>query len=304
MGPLRRILTVAKNQVEWRGRKLDLTYITPRLIVAGCPESDTICFLLERHGMHWHMWNLQSEKSRYRKHQVFWKVSNFSIEDHFPPTIPVLIKITKQLDLYLAVKNRVAIIHCREGKGRSGTVCCWYLIHQYYGAYGIMSKPQLTHIIDRFTKIRFKWFVGNGVSIRSQRRYLLYYINHPKLITEYSEHNCRVVIREIVLFKCCPSMIQRVKILIQCPSSENETRSEAVYDEHTLRINYDNLEIGEADILIRVGEVYTCFNGLLENSPFQITWNEMDGFMGTSLKGLRLFSHLQVTWDVEDLKFV
>lgn len=62
--------------------------------------------------------------------------------------------------------ERVAVVHCKAGKGRSGTVATGYLISQE----GWKKEDAL----KRFTERRMRVGFGNGVSIPSQMRYVGY----------------------------------------------------------------------------------------------------------------------------------
>lgn len=63
-------------------------------------------------------------------------------------------------------KHRVAVVHCKAGKGRSGTTACSYLISQE----GWKKEDAL----ERFTARRMRAGFGNGVSIPSQLRWVNY----------------------------------------------------------------------------------------------------------------------------------
>ena len=62
--------------------------------------------------------------------------------------------------------QRVVVVHCKAGKGRSGTVACSYLISEE----GWTAKEALA----RFTERRMRVGFGAGVSIPSQLRYVGY----------------------------------------------------------------------------------------------------------------------------------
>lgn len=62
--------------------------------------------------------------------------------------------------------KRVAVVHCKAGKGRSGTIATAYLISQE----GWKKEDAL----QRFTGRRMRVGFGNGVSIPSQLRYVDY----------------------------------------------------------------------------------------------------------------------------------
>lgn len=63
-------------------------------------------------------------------------------------------------------RRRVAVVHCKAGKGRSGTVSCSYLISQ--------EGWQKEKALQRFTDRRMRVGFGQGVSIPSQLRYVDY----------------------------------------------------------------------------------------------------------------------------------
>lgn len=62
--------------------------------------------------------------------------------------------------------KRVAVVHCKAGKGRSGTVACSYLISE--------EGWKMDDALQRFTQRRMRVGFGHGVSIPSQLRYVRY----------------------------------------------------------------------------------------------------------------------------------
>ena len=79
-----------------------------------------------------------------------------------------------------AIKDgRVVVVHCKAGKGRSGTVACSYLISEE----GWKKEDALS----RFTERRMRQGFGAGVSIPSQLRWVGYvdrWTKHGKLYVE------------------------------------------------------------------------------------------------------------------------
>lgn len=76
-------------------------------------------------------------------------------------------------------KGRVVVVHCKAGKGRSGTVACSYLISEE----GWTKEDALS----RFTERRMRSGFGAGVSIPSQLRWIGYverWTKHRKLYFE------------------------------------------------------------------------------------------------------------------------
>ena len=76
-------------------------------------------------------------------------------------------------------KGRTIVVHCKAGKGRSGTTACSYLISEE----GWTVEDALT----RFTSRRMRSGFGNGVSIPSQLRWVGYvdwWTKHGKVYIE------------------------------------------------------------------------------------------------------------------------
>lgn len=76
-------------------------------------------------------------------------------------------------------KGRIVVVHCKAGKGRSGTVTCSYLISEE----GWTKEDALS----RFTERRMRSGFGAGVSIPSQLRWIGYverWTKHRKLYIE------------------------------------------------------------------------------------------------------------------------
>ena len=78
-----------------------------------------------------------------------------------------------------APKDRVVVVHCKAGKGRSGTVACSYLISE--------EGWTVNDALARFTARRMRFGFGAGVSIPSQLRWIGYvdrWAKHQKLYVE------------------------------------------------------------------------------------------------------------------------
>lgn len=81
-----------------------------------------------------------------------------------------------------AKRARVVVVHCKAGKGRSGTVACSYLISEC----GWRPEEALT----RFTERRMRPKFGAGVSIPSQLRTITY-------VDRWTRHGKRYIDRPI-----------------------------------------------------------------------------------------------------------
>ncbi len=78
--------------------------------------------------------------------------------------------------------DRVVVVHCKAGKGRSGTMACSYLISEC----GWTAKDALA----RFTERRMRPKFGSGVSIPSQLRWISY-------VDRWTQHGKKYVDREV-----------------------------------------------------------------------------------------------------------
>ncbi|WVQ79850.1 hypothetical protein IAT38_001950 [Cryptococcus sp. DSM 104549] len=120
---------------------LDLVYVTDRIIIMGYPASgvaglyrnrrrDVLKFINARHGEKWWIWNLcPLYENAYSPESMHSRVSRYPFPDHHPPPLPLLPLAVREMTAWLAGDpERVAIIHCKAGKGRSGTLLCSYLL--------------------------------------------------------------------------------------------------------------------------------------------------------------------------------
>lgn len=82
-------------------------------------------------------------------------------------------------------KNRVVVVHCKAGKGRSGTASCSYLIAEE----GWKAEDALT----QFTQRRMRPQFGAGVSIPSQLRWVNYVDRWTKGGKKYTDRPIEIV---------------------------------------------------------------------------------------------------------------
>ncbi|WVQ98271.1 hypothetical protein IAU59_005394 [Kwoniella sp. CBS 9459] len=120
---------------------LDLVYVTDRIIIMGYPATgvaglyrnrrrDVLKFINSRHGEKWWIWNLcPLYENAYSPESMHGRVSRYPFPDHHPPPLPLLPLAVREMTAWLeGDEERVAIIHCKAGKGRSGTLLCSYLL--------------------------------------------------------------------------------------------------------------------------------------------------------------------------------
>ncbi|XP_075706160.1 phosphatidylinositol 3,4,5-trisphosphate 3-phosphatase TPTE2-like [Rhinoderma darwinii] len=178
----RRMVSENKRRYQKDGFDLDLTYITDRIIAMSFPSSgkqsfyrnpikEVSRFLDSKHKDHYKIYNLCSEKG-YDPEIFHYRVERFFIDDHNVPSLADMLKFTASVRSWMAQdpKNVIAI-HCKGGKGRTGTMVCTYLVDsdQFESA-----KESLDYFGERRTdtSVSTKF---QGVETPSQSRYVCYY---------------------------------------------------------------------------------------------------------------------------------
>jgi protein-tyrosine phosphatase len=179
---LRRLVSADRRRYVADGFDLDLTYVHDHVIAMSWPSSkaeslyrnkiDTVAAFLDmKHPDSYHVYNLCSERS-YDESKFHNYCTRFYLDDHNPPELATMLTFGKTVDTFLAkdrVKN-VAVIHCKGGKGRTGTMVCAYLM---YGHIKRSAADALAHFGKIRTAETAKSF--QGVESPSQERYVHYF---------------------------------------------------------------------------------------------------------------------------------
>ncbi|KAL0958372.1 hypothetical protein HGRIS_000513 [Hohenbuehelia grisea] len=121
--------------------ELDLVYVTDQIVIMGYPAAgveglyrnrreDAVKFLNHRHGKNYWVFNFCPIKENSYPSTVFdGRVSRYPFPDHHAPPLAIMPLIAREMNLWLSSSpNRVAVLHCKAGKGRSGTMACTYLL--------------------------------------------------------------------------------------------------------------------------------------------------------------------------------
>ncbi|KAK1485068.1 dual specificity phosphatase [Colletotrichum tamarilloi] len=177
---------------------LDLCYVTNNIIATSGPSGTypqrayrnpldrLVTFLDSKHKDQWAIWEFRAEGTGYPDEEVYGRVRHYPWPDHHPPPFRLIPMIMASMRNWLqggdlepgnvAVSasdkaaegndKRVVVVHCKAGKGRSGTVSCSYLISE------CGWKPE--EALTRFTERRMRPKFGAGISIPSQLRTITY----------------------------------------------------------------------------------------------------------------------------------
>ncbi|OTA94348.1 hypothetical protein M434DRAFT_394893 [Hypoxylon sp. CO27-5] len=178
------------------------------------PLDRLVAFLDSKHGKDWAIWEFRAEGTGYPDELVYNRIRHYPWPDHHPPPfrlVPLIIAsmrnwlngndldadcsgapegkkniVGKVLDTWKDKKNnRVVVVHCKAGKGRSGTMACSYLIAEC----GWTPEQALA----RFTERRMRPKFGAGVTIPSQLRWIGYVDRWTKGGKKYVDRELEIV---------------------------------------------------------------------------------------------------------------
>jgi hypothetical protein len=196
------------------GVVLDLAYITRNVLAMGWPArgaeafyrnpwEEVVRFLRRKYAsLSYHIITLCSERST----APFPLQSVYCVDDHNPAELAHMIAFCCEVADYIMADpyNRVVAVHCKGGKGRTGTMICAYLM---YCGLCRSADSALRHFSLMRSRIGFTKL--QGVQTPSQARYVRYF---ERLINEQPgmvipSHPRRV--RKLVLHNIPPLWMQR-----------------------------------------------------------------------------------------------
>merc|ERR550534_1188656 len=129
-------------------------------------------FLNDKHPRKNRIYNLCSERTYETHHFTGCTVERFMIDDHNVPTLQDMLRFAQSVRDWLGEHpDNVIVVHCKGGKGRTGTMICVWLIES-----GVFSSAALS--LDYFGNRRTDTNVSSkfqGVETPSQSRYVGYY---------------------------------------------------------------------------------------------------------------------------------
>ena len=198
MDILRQIVASPRARHDEAG--LDLCYVTDKIIATSGPSGtypqlayrnplkDLVKFLDSKHKDNWAIWEFRAEGTGYPDEEVYGRIRHYPWPDHHPPPFALVPLIMGSMKQWLNENDkRVVVVHCKAGKGRSGTISCSYLISE--------EGWKREDAMQTFTDRRMRPGFGVGISIPSQVRTLTYverwtntgkkaYIDRPTEIVE------------------------------------------------------------------------------------------------------------------------
>ncbi|XP_059935742.1 phosphatidylinositol 3,4,5-trisphosphate 3-phosphatase TPTE2-like [Mesoplodon densirostris] len=178
----RRRVSENKRRYKKDGFDLDLTYVTERIIAMSFPSSgkqsfyrnpmkEVVRFLDTKHQNHYRVYNLCSERA-YDAKYFHDRVCRYMIDDHSVPSLSEMVAFSKDVKEWMAQdEENITVIHCKGGKGRTGTMVCAYLLASEIFA---TAEDSLHYFGERRTdkSISSKY---QGVENPSQKRFVGYF---------------------------------------------------------------------------------------------------------------------------------
>eukprot|EP01065_Artemidia_motanka_P053139 TRINITY_DN9784_c0_g1_i1.p1 TRINITY_DN9784_c0_g1~~TRINITY_DN9784_c0_g1_i1.p1 ORF type:complete len:829 (+),score=189.94 TRINITY_DN9784_c0_g1_i1:158-2644(+) len=197
---------VSKKKIRFQqdGYDLDLTYITPRIVAMGYPSvgreqfyrnpmSSVEALFEQYHRGHYKVYNLCSEANReYEPTRFQRSQARYPFPDHHPPPFSLFTAFCEDVHEYLSRDaDNVVSVHCKAGKGRTGTMIAAYLI---FSGQAREADEALTIYGEQRTKD------GKGVTIPSQRRYVHYFSSFVNLYKQVAPPERCLVFHQIRLY--------------------------------------------------------------------------------------------------------
>ncbi|CAM9317459.1 unnamed protein product, partial [Ectocarpus fasciculatus] len=177
--PCRHAVSRKKRRFIEDSFDLDLTYLTPRIIVHGFPAAgmehlyrnprlEIRRFLDTRHRDHYMLFNFCCEPGRgYDPETFHGRVQRYPFKDHCTPPLETMAAFANAAKLWLEEDDaNVCSMHCKAGKGRAGLMSCVLLVRT--GSY-----PSAIAAMDKYDETRTH--NGRGLTVTSQRKFVLFY---------------------------------------------------------------------------------------------------------------------------------
>ena len=320
---------------ESTSTSLDLAYITSNIIVMSTPAAtfprtlyrnpvDQVRkFLDHYHRDHYCIFNFRGEGRDYADEAFHGRVHTIGWPDHHPPPFSIMPKLLYIIYTYLQSSPKAtAVLHCKAGKGRSGTVTTSYLI-TYCGM-------DVTDALNLFSEKRMR--VGRGVSIPSQRRWVNYvalWNARGRLFNEIKIEVLKIEVwglRDGTLEVGVASFVDNESNSMKkvesshifTPEETTKTGKVTVFtpDEDVTVLSDVNIFLARHQKglpkIMPLSLAHCWFNAYFERileeeagahgekHYFHVDWDHMDGIGGTNKKLAQAFDRMRVTWKESD----
>lgn len=180
LNTVRTLVSQEKVRFVQDGFDLDLSYITDNIIAMGYPAEKRLEaayrndinkvreFFEKYHADHYRIYNVSGK--HYDRVKLNNQVIDIGWPDHHSPTLEILLTIVEIMSAWLDQDPaNVVAIHCKAGRGRTGTVVAALLRHR-----GICQTAE-EGIVYFASKRSTKGGGLGGVSVPSQKRYVGYF---------------------------------------------------------------------------------------------------------------------------------
>jgi len=175
---------VRMNKMSFRDKdfNLDLCYITSRVISMSVPSTgreavyrnpieSVVKFFEQRHRDRYMLYDLCLERS-YDVDKFHGRVQHFKFTDHSVPTLTMMLRFCNSVQKWMMQHpENVIAVHCKGGKGRTGTMVCAWLLYRY-------RQSDAEDSIKYFADMRTNMSAGTrtqGIETSSQKRYVTYF---------------------------------------------------------------------------------------------------------------------------------
>lgn len=270
---------------------MEVFYITPQLMGGAFPsESKSIKKLLE-------VWervlvvNLAQEMESYDVKGV--SVEDWPVVDGKNMAFGDLVGVTTHIDAFIESKCTFGVfVHCKHGKGRTGSVLVAYLMFKYnvdvYSANALLARRHRIY--------------NNGVTTKCQLKYLHYYQEYLHGSLEYKP-DTKWGIDSIKIDNGGSWRFQiEIANVDKCKTQRGLKWTPMGVISNG--IEYQTKLITDADICIEIRVKlllwvsYSTFsvNLSFEKSPLVIKFNDMDGYRGTDHRGKQTFDSITVEY--------